>query len=210
MADEGTPQPEGTGGGSRRGPRKRGGQGGGGRPAGQSRPGGGRPGGQASGGERGRGKTGAGQPSPVEVATRSTRNALRRHAESVKDEQSQLACRSVLIALVGATRDASSPAETLTVVEQVVHVLEAGRKEEAQLPIVVRAAVAFSIETSRRMKDVAEMLRLVLRHTYCLAADHIPRQLRDDGGFRASALKEVLAEIASDYLSDAKFQAMAR
>jgi len=130
---------------------------------------------------------------------------LRRHAESVKDEQSQLACRGLLVALHGVTAGVSSPAELLGVVEQVVHVLESGRREDAQLPVALRAVVAFSLDTPRRSRDVAELLRLLLRHGYAVAADHVPRQLRDDGEFRASAVSNMLEDVAKEYLDDAGF-----
>ncbi len=142
----------------------------------------------------------------MEIAVRSTRNALRRHAESVRDDESKLGCRSVLGGIVGATGESASPAETLGLVEQVGHVLETTHRAGDQLPVALRAAVAFVGESPRRARDCAEMLRLVLRHGYVLAADHLPRQLRDDGTFRASALADVLRETASEYLSDELYQ----
>jgi hypothetical protein len=48
----------------------------------------------------------------------------------------------------------------------------------------------------------------MLRHGYSLAADHVPRQLRDDGPFRASALHNVLEEVAAEYMDDAAFAAV--
>lgn len=93
--------------------------------------------------------------------------------------------------------------------EKVVHVLEAGRREDLQLPVTLRAVIGFALETPRRQKDVAEMLRLLLRHSYVLAADHIPRQLRDDGGFRGTALLSVWEDVAPEYLDDQKFAALA-
>lgn len=184
------------------------------------RPGGGRPGGAGGGGGQGRGpggpnrgggsggrgrRDGQQQQTPLEIAARSSRNALKRHAESVRDDQSKLACRSLLTALHGATDGVSSPAELLGVVEQVAHVLEAGRREDSQLPVALRAVVAFALDTPRRSRDVAEMLRLLLRHGYCLASDHIPRQLRDDGEFRASALWNVVEDVSREYLDDKAF-----
>jgi hypothetical protein len=163
-------------------------------------------GGQRSGGSGGNHRGGGKQHTPpTEVAARSTRNALRRHAESIRDEQSQIACRGIITALVGNTHDVDSPAELLGVVEVVAHVLESGKREDSQLPTALRAVVAYALDTPRRSRDVAEMLRLVLRHGYSLAADHIPRQLRNDGSFRATALHNVLQEVASEYLSDKRF-----
>lgn len=198
-------------GGGRRGNRSSGQQGGssGGRGGGRSRASGGR----GPGTGRGQGQrsgSGGGQASPLEVAVRSTRNALKRHAESVRDDQSKLACRGVLTAIVGVGKRSASPAEVIGLVEQVLHVMEAGRREESQLPVAVRAVASFALEQPRRARDVSEMLRLSLRCTYAVAADHIPRQTRDDGGFRASALSEVLLEIGALYLDDERFAALAR
>jgi hypothetical protein len=53
---------------------------------------------------------------------------------------------------------------------------------------------------------VEEMLRLSLRWGYVQAADYVPRQLRDDGGFRASSILDVFSEIAREYLDDASFE----
>lgn len=83
--------------------------------------------------------------------------------------------------------------------------LEAGRRDDAQLPIALRAVVNFALESPRRQRDAAEMLRLLLRHSYLLAADHIPRQLRDDGNFRATSLLQVYEECGPEYLADEKF-----
>jgi hypothetical protein len=128
----------------------------------------------------------------------------------VRDDQSQLACRAILTATIGTGAETTSPAELLGIVEQVVHVLEAGRREDAQLPMALRAVVGFALETPRRQRDVAEMLRLLLRHTYSLAADHIPRELRNDGSFRASAMRTVLEEISAEYLDDKRFAELAK
>jgi hypothetical protein len=141
---------------------------------------------------------------------RSARSALRRHAESVRDDQSQLACRSLLTALHGATSGVENPAELLGVVEQTAHVLEATRRDDAQLPVALRAVVAFTLETPRRSRDVAEMLRLLLRYGYAVSADYIPRLLRDDGAFRASALSNVVDELAKEYLGDEQFGQLTR
>lgn len=174
-------------------------------------------GGNAQRGRGGRGRGGpggqsgpGGQQSPLEVAVRSARNALRRHAESVRDDQSQLACRSLLQAVHGATGDVDSPAELLVVVEQTAHVLESSRRDDAQLPVTLRAVVAFALDTPRRARDVAEMLRLFLRYGYAVSADYVPRQLRDDGAFRASALSNVVEELAREYLDDARFAELTR
>ena len=199
MADEAQPNDNG-GGGESRPPRKRGrGRGGSGGPGGGRGP---RPGGGGSPGGRPGAQSG---PPPIEVAARSTRNAVRRHSETIRDDQSQLAVRAVLIGLTSGMRQSASPAETLAMLEQVGHVLEAGRRDDDQLPLALRAAVQFALENPRRVRDVAEMVRVVLRHTYVLAADHIPRQLRDDGGFRSQAIVTVLEEIAREYLDDAGF-----
>ena len=139
---------------------------------------------------------------------RSTRNAIKRHGDSLRDEQARLACRSILTGLIGVGKGSSSPAEVLGVVEQVGHVLEAGRRDDAQLPIALRAVVNFALESPRRQRDAAEMVRLLLRHSYVLAADHIPRQLRDDGNFRATSLLQVFEECGPDYLTDEKFAKM--
>ena len=142
---------------------------------------------------------------PIEIAVRSSRNAMKRHAESLRDEQSRLACRGVLTAFIGSCKGSSSPGEVLGVVEQVVHVLEAGRRDDSQLPLALRSVTNFALEVPRRHRDVAEMLRLLLRHSYVLAADHIPRNLRDDGGFRATSILQAFEEIGAMYLDDAGF-----
>lgn len=192
-----------------------GGSGSGGSRRGSGRPAGNRSGGRGSGapsgGSRGRGGQGGGRPnrpgggshqSPVEAAAKATRNALRRHAESVRDDQSRLACRVVLTGIVGVARRSSSPGEALMVAEQVMHVVESSHPDFSQIPTTLRATTDFAAETPRRAKDVTEMLRLLLRHGYSLAADHIPRQARDDGPFRATALIDSIAEVGADYLSD--------
>lgn len=130
---------------------------------------------------------------------------MKRHAESLRDEQSRLACRGVLTAFIGSCKRSASPAEVLGVVEQVVHVIEASRRDDAQLPLALRSVVNFALEVPRRQRDVAEMLRLLLRHSYALASDHIPRQLRDDGSFRATSLLQAFEEIGAVYLDDAGF-----
>jgi hypothetical protein len=144
----------------------------------------------------------------MEIAVRSSRNALKRHAESLRDEQSRLACRGVLTAFIGACKGSASPGEVLGVVEQVVHVIEVGRRDDKQLPLALRSVVNFALEVPRRQRDVAEMLRLLLRHSYVLAADHIPRQLRDDGSFRATSLLAMFEDCAPAYLDDQRFRAM--
>ena len=234
MADEAQPGDSG-GGSEGRPPRKRGrGRGGAGGPGGGSGGGAGGSGGNPGGPRRGGGGSGGGGsggggsaggrgprpggggtaggrpgshsgPPPIEVAAKSTRNAIRRHGETIRDEQSQLAIRAVLIGLTSSMRQSASPAETLAMLEQVGHVLESGRRDDDQLPLALRAAVLFGLENPRRIRDVAEMVRVVLRHAYVLSADHIPRQLRDDGGFRSQAIVTVLEEVAREYLDDAAF-----
>ncbi|MCW2927740.1 MAG: hypothetical protein JWM86_1708, partial [Thermoleophilia bacterium] len=180
----------GGGGGQRRGP----GGGGGGRP------GGGRPGGSgASGG------SGGNQQQPLEIAVRSSRNALKRHAEGLRDDQVRLACRSMLIALHGNMTGVANPAELLGVLEQVQHVLHASRRDDSQLPLALRAVVAFAVDTPVRQREVQELVRLILRHLYALNADFLPRQARDDGKFRADAVLDVVEGVAREYLSDARF-----
>jgi hypothetical protein len=145
----------------------------------------------------------------LEIAARSTGNAIKRHAESIRDEHSRLACRAVLVTSLATGRGVTSPAELLGVFEQVAHVVEATQRDDSQLPVALRAATAFAIETPKRSRDVAEMLRLVLRHGYTLSADYVPRQLRDDGAFRASSLADVLSGHVPEYLDDATFQELA-
>lgn len=117
----------------------------------------------------------------------------------------RLACRSLLIALHGNLNGVSNPGELLGVVEQVQHVLHATRRDDTQLPVTLRAVVAFALETPARQRDVQELTRLLLRHGYTLSADFIPRASRDDGRFRADALLDVLEQVSKEYLSDARF-----
>lgn len=161
------------------------------------------------GAQRGRGGNTRQGPMPIEVAVKSTRNALRRHSEGIKDEKTKLACRAVMSGIVGMAKRSASPSELLAVVEQAMHVVESSRPDFSQLPATLRATITFAVESPRRGRDVTEMLRLTLRHGYVLAADHIPRQARDDGSFRATALAEVLTEIGADYLDDKAFAAAA-
>lgn len=183
----------GSGSGARRGPGGGGGQ-----------PNRGRGGGQGAG----RGPGGAGQQDqPIEIAVRSSRNAIKRHAESVRDEQSKLGCRSLLIALHGNLGQAENPGEILGTLEQVQHVLHqpVGR-DEAQLPVAIRAVVGFLKETPAREKASHELVRLLLRHVYALNSDFVPRTPRDDGRFRATATLDILEQVAKEYLSDKDFE----
>lgn len=150
------------------------------------------------------------QQTPLEIAVRSARNAQRRHAESLRDEQTRLACRGVMTAIAGGGSGASNPAELLAEVEHALHVLEAGEREASRLPATMRAVATFALADRRRLREVIEMLRLTLRSGYVLAADHIPRQARDDGPFRASALRTAMTETAQLYLDDAAFERAAR
>jgi len=187
------------GGGARRGP----GAGGGG---GQRRgPGGGGGGGNRPGGPGGR-PGGPNQTQPLEIAVRSSRNALKRHAESLRDDQIRLACRSLLIALHGNMGGVANPAELLGVLEQVQHVLHASRRDDSQLPVTLRAVVAFATDTPGRQREVQELVRLSLRHLYALNADFMPRQARDDAKFRADAVLDVVDQVAREYLDDARFE----
>ena len=136
---------------------------------------------------------------------RSTRNASTRHAESLKDDQSRLACRALLMALHGNLGQVANTGELIGVVEQVLHVLHHGHREAEQLPVAVRAAAAFALDVPRRTRDVQECLRLLLRHLYALGADYVPRELRDDARFRATSMLDVLDERAKAYLDDASF-----
>jgi hypothetical protein len=208
------------GGGRRRG----GGSGGSGGGAGGGKGGGGRRG-SGSGARRGSGGGGGGQPNrgrgpqgagarsgaqpqqqPIEIAVRSSRNAIKRHAESIRDDQAKLGCRSLLMALHGNLGQVENPAEILTTLEQVQHVLHqpVGR-DEAQLPVAIRAVAGFLKETPVREKASHELVRLLLRHLYALNSDFVPRQPRDDGRFRASANLDVLEQVAKEFLSDADF-----
>jgi hypothetical protein len=184
------------GGGARRG------TGGGGGGGGQRRgPGGGQSGGGRSGG------SGAGnQQQPLEIAVRASRNAIKRHADGLKDDQIRLACRSMLIALHGNMGGVANPAELLGVLEQVQHVLHASRRDDSQLPVALRAVVAFAVDTPGRQREVQELVRLVLRHLYALNADFMPRQARDDGRFRSDAVLDVVEQIAKEYLDDRRFE----
>ena len=189
----------GGGGGQRRGP---GGPGGGGGGQRRGSGGGSGPGGQ----RRGPGGPGGGnQPQPLEVAARASRNALKRHAEGLRDDQTRLACRSLLVALHGNLGQVSNPGELIGVIEQVQHVLHASRRDDTQLPVALRAVVAFAADTPGRQREVQELARLLLRHTYTLSADFIPRQSRDDGRFRATALLDLIEQLSKEYLSDARF-----
>lgn len=137
---------------------------------------------------------------------RSSRNAIKRHAEGLKDDQVRLACRSMLIALHGNMTGVQNPAELLGVLEQVQHVLHATRRDDSQLPVALRAVVAFASDTPGRQKEVQELVRLVLRHLYALNADFMPRQARDDSRFRSDAVLDVVDAIAREYLDDARFE----
>ena len=215
----------GNGGGSGGGGRRRGGGGGGGRPPGGGS-GGGRPtggggarrgngGGSGGGGQR-RGPGGSGRPGgpggganqqqPLEIAVRASRNQLKRHAEGLKDDQIRLACRSLLLALHGNLGGSANPAELLGVLEQVQHVMHAARRDDAQLPVAVRAVVAFAADTPARQREVQELVRLTLRHLYALNADFMPRQARDDGRFRSDAVLDVIEQVAKEYLDDRRFE----
>lgn len=208
----------GSGGGSGGGNRRRGGGGGGGgaRRGGGGGGGGNRPGGPGGGQRRGPGGGsgsgrsggpggGAGQPQPLEIAVRSSRNALKRHAEGLRDDQVRLACRSLLVALHGNMTGVANPAELLGVLEQVQHVLHATRRDDSQLPLALRAVVAFSVDTPARQREVQELVRLLLRHLYALNADFMPRQARDDGRFRSDAVLDVVEQLAREYLDDKRF-----
>ncbi|MEO6867354.1 MAG: hypothetical protein ABI200_04975, partial [Gaiellales bacterium] len=193
------------------GGRRRGGGSGGGRPPGgggggsgerRPGPGGGRPGGRGRGPAAGA----ANQTQPLEIAVRASRNAIKRHAEGLKDDQVRLACRSTLVALHGNMAGVSNPAELLEVLEQVQHVLHATRRDDSQLPVALRAVMAFIVETPARQREVQELVRLVLRHLYALNADFMPRQPRDDGKFRADAVLDVVQQVAHEYLDDARFE----
>ena len=116
---------------------------------------------------------------------RSSRNALKRHADSIRDEQSKLACRSLLVALHGNMTGIANPAELLGVLEQVQHVLHATRRDDSQLPVALRAVVAFATDTPGRQREVQELVRLALRHLYALNADH-----RADPGIARAAEDE--------------------
>jgi hypothetical protein len=137
---------------------------------------------------------------------RSSRNALKRHAEGIKDDQTKLACRSLLVALHGNMTGVTNPAELLGVLEQVQHVLHATRRDDSQLPVALRAVVAFATDTPARQREVTELVRLALRHLYALNADFMPRQARDDAKFRADAVLDVVELLAREYLDDTLFE----
>jgi hypothetical protein len=141
---------------------------------------------------------------------RSSRNAITRHAEGLRDDQVRLACRSLLIALHGNMEGVGNPAELIGVLEQVQHVLHSTRRDDSQLPVALRAVVAFATDTPGRQRDVQELVRLVLRHLYALNADFIPRQARDDGRFRADAVLDVVDQLARTYLDDERFAQLQR
>lgn len=164
---------------------------------------------QRSGGRRpSRPRSGQQQrgPNPVEGAVRSTRRAVQRHAESVRNEEIKLACRGMLDALAAAGRSAGQPAEILGLIEQALRVLLQERASSATLPLTLRAVVDFASQQSGRRTMVVESLRLTIRHAYVLAADHLPRQARDDGGFRAQSLAEALHELGASYMDDAAWK----
>ena len=112
----------------------------------------------------------------------------------------------MLIALHGNMTGVSNPAELLGVLEQVQHVLHATRRDDSQLPIALRAVVAFSSDTPARQHEVQELVRLMLRYLYALNADFVPRQARDDGRFRSDAVLDVVEQVAHEYLDEAAFQ----
>lgn len=118
----------------------------------------------------------------------------------------RLACRSLLIALHGNLGGVANPAELLGVLEQVQHVLHATRRDDSQLPVALRAVIAFAVDTPVRQREVQELVRLMLRYLYALNADYVPRQARDDGRFRADAVLDVVAQVAREYLDDARFE----
>jgi hypothetical protein len=117
----------------------------------------------------------------------------------------RLACRSLLVALHGNLAEVSNPGELIGLIEQVQHVLHASRRDDTQLPVALRAVVAFAVDDPGRQRDVQELCRLLLRLTYTLSADFIPRASRDDGRFRATALLDLIEQLSKEYLSDARF-----
>lgn len=137
---------------------------------------------------------------------RSARIALTRHAEGLRDDQTRLACRSLLIALHGNLGGVANPAELLGVLEQVQHVLHAVRRDDGQLPVALRAVVAFASDTPARQREVQELVRLALRYLYAVNADFIPRAARDDASFRAGAVLDIVGLVAREYLDDAAFE----
>lgn len=202
----GSGQGSGSGGGGRR----RGGGGGGGRPGGGARRGPGGSGGGGGGSRRGSGSGSSSQQQPLEIAVRASRNAVKRHADGLRDDQVRLACRSLLVALHGNMTGVANPAELLGVLEQLQHVLHAVRRDDSQLPVALRAVVAFAVDTPARQREVQELVRLVLRHLYALNADFMPRQARDDGRFRSDAVLDVVDQVAREYLDDKRFADMQR
>lgn len=205
----GSGKPGGGGGGNRR----RGGGGGRGRGPGGGSGGGGQRRGPGGGGgahgRGGRGPQGGGQQQqqPIEIAVRSSRNAVKRHTESVRDDQAKLACRSLLVALHGNLGQADNPGEILSTIELVQHaLLQPSYREDASLPVALRAVVAFVHETPARQRAATELVRLLLRHLYVLSADFIPRQARDDARFRASAVLDVIEQVSKEALDDAAFE----
>jgi hypothetical protein len=112
----------------------------------------------------------------------------------------------MLIALHGNMTGVANPAELLGVLEQVQHVLHASRRDDSQLPVALRAVVAFATDTPVRQREVQELVRLLLRHLYALNADFMPRQARDDARFRADAVLDVVDQVAREYLDDARFE----
>lgn len=146
------------------------------------------------------------QTPPIEIVVRSTRGAIRRHAESVRNEQNSLACRSMLVAVHGVTSDSRNPAEVLVMIEHLQHALHTVKREDSQLPVALRAVVAFAQEAPARQRDTQEMLRLLLRHLYALNADYMPRQSRDDARFRTSSVLGLLEEIANEYMDQQRFE----
>lgn len=112
------------------------------------------------------------------------------------------------MALHGNLGEIENPGELIGMVEQSQHVLHASRREDAQLPVALRAVVAFALDTPGRQREVQELARLLLRYLYAQSADFVPRQPRDDGRFRATALLDVLEQVAREYLDDARFEQM--
>jgi hypothetical protein len=112
----------------------------------------------------------------------------------------------MLIALHGNMTGVANPAELLGVLEQVQHVLHASRRDDSQLPVALRAVVAFAVDTPARQREVQELIRLILRYLYALNADFMPRQARDDGRFRSDAVLDVVEQVAREYLTDARFE----
>jgi hypothetical protein len=84
------------------------------------------------------------------------------------------------------------------------------RRDDSQLPVALRAVVAFASDTPGRQRDVQELVRLALRWLYAVNADYVPRQARDDGRFRADAVLDEVARIAREYLSDERFDEVRR